>query len=312
MESQKIKLNSGREMPAIGFGSGTSFFNRGDEVAAVIGDAYKAGFRLFDCATIYGTEEGLGAGLTGLGVERGNLFITTKTPDWAWTQAKIEEEVRLSLKRLQLEYLDLVLLHTPAPRKASPKLWLMIEQALTSPGELASLPDPLSADQMNKARLEAWIGLQNCVKKGLVRDIGVSNFTANHLTKLLANPEVTIVPSVNQVEFNPYLVDTELYDFSKEKGILIQAFAPLGNGKDLLVDPLLTKLAEKYSRSPAQIALRWAWQLGLGVVTKTEKVHRMTENLDIFQFELTEAEVKELSGLNKDLRLFGNPHKFPC
>jgi len=293
-------------MPAISFGTGTSFFNRGDEVAAVIGKAYQAGFRSFDCATIYGTEEGLGRGLTSLEAARENLFVTTKTPDWAWTQDQIEEEVRLSLKKLNLEYLDLVLLHSPAPRVHSK----LISKMLT-PDRLAVLPDPENADQMDAARLCAWQGLQDCVSKGLVRDIGVSNFTVNHLEKLLKNSSVRIVPAVNQVEFNPYLVDRPLYDYCKDKGILVQAFAPLGNGKEMLADPVLKELSEKYGKTEAQIALRWAWQMGIGTVTKTEKEERMKENLDYFDFCLDQQETERINGLNKNLRLFGNPAQFP-
>jgi len=304
MEAPKLKLNTGRLIPAIGFGTGTSFFNRGDDVQAVILSAFQAGFRSYDGATIYGTEEGLGRGLAGLAEHRDNLFITTKTPDWAWTQESIEEEVKKSLERLQLDYLDLVLLHTPAPRVS------LFERLKVDPSK-HFIPDAMNEKQMDESRLQAWMGLQNCVSKGLVRDIGVSNFTAKHLKKLLVNGEVCVVPAVNQVEFNPYLVDSPLHDYCKEKGILVQAFAPLGNGKDLLEDVTLNKIAQAHGKTVGQVALRWAWQLGIATVTKTEKVERMKENLNYFDFNLTDTEMKEISSLNKNERRFGDPARFP-
>jgi len=304
MDVPSLVLNSGERIPAIAFGTGTSFWNRGDDVSNVIQDSYQAGFRSYDGAAIYGTEEGLGKGLSNLGVPRSNLYVITKTPDWAWTQETIEAEVRKSLSRLRLEYLDLVLIHSPAPRKT---VFDRLEMDVTSLG----LPDPMDETAMDAARLQAWLGLQNCVKKGLVRDIGVSNFTVSHLSKLLKNPEVSIVPAVNQVEFNPYLVDLPIYTFCKEKDILIQAFAPLGNGKGMLDDPVLKSLAKVHGKTVGQIALRWAWQMGITTVTKTEKKERMLENLSFFDFNLSQSEIDQISNLNRNQRNFGDPAKFP-
>jgi len=299
-------MNTGRSIPAISFGTGTSFFNRPDDVASNISDAYKAGFRCFDTATIYGTETGLGKGIKDLSVDRKDLFITTKTPDWAWDKESIEESVRESLSKLQLDYLDLVLIHTPAPRYDTlRKLELKTEE------DIKNLPDCSDQEVMNAARLQAWLGLQVCVQKGLVRDIGVSNYTVTHLKNLLKYDEVTIVPAVNQVEYNPYMVDTPLYEYCKENKILIQAFAPLGNGKTLMEDEVMQRVAQKYSKTPAQVALRWAWQLGIPTVNKTEKVARMKENLDYFDFNLTDQEMEEITALNKNERRFGDPARFP-
>jgi len=305
MMAPKLKMNTGREIPAIGFGTGTSFFNRGDDVAAVIHQAYQAGFRSFDGATIYATEEGLGRGLSNLGVDRANLFITTKTPDWAWTKESIEAEVLKSMKKLQVDYIDLVLIHSPAPRKP------VLEKMKLEAGVVEALPDPLDEAAMDKARLEAWMGLQQCVSKGWVRDIGVSNFTVSHLRKLLNNKQVTTVPAVNQVEFNPYLVDSLLLDYCKDTKILLQAFAPLGNGKEMLENSVLVDLANKHAKTCAQICLRWAWQLGVPTVTKTEKAARMAENLDYFDFSLSPSEMDQVAALNKDQRRFGDPARFP-
>jgi len=306
-------MNSGREIPAIGFGTGTTFFNRENDVEAAIHQAYQAGFRSFDGATIYATEEGLGRGLSKLGVEREGLFITTKTPDWAWTKESIEAEVVKSMKKLQVDYIDLVLIHTPAPRKSLMEM-VIVKAGLEVEAELmASLPDPMDEAAMDFARVEAWKGLQQCVSKGWVRDIGVSNFTVSHLTKLIKNPEVTIVPAVNQVEFNPYMVNSPLLDYCNKNNILLQAFAPLGTGEfsRLLDNPLLVELAKKHAKTTAQICLRWAWQLGVPTVTKTEKAARMAENLDYFDFSLSGSEMDQITGLNRDERRFGDPARFP-
>jgi len=116
---------------------------------------------------------------------------------------------------------------------------------------------------------------------------------------------------LKKVEFNPYLVDTPLLDYCRANKILLQAFAPLGNGKDVLEDAVLKDLAAKHGKTCAQIALRWAWQLGVATVTKTEKVARMKENLDYFDLRLSEAEVEQISSLNRNERRFGNPARFP-
>lgn len=301
-----IAMNTGRMIPAISFGTGTSFFNRPDDVASHIHDAYQAGFRCFDTATIYSTETGLGRGIKELNVDRKDLFITTKTPDWAWDKESIEQSVRESLAKLEVDYLDLVLIHTPAPRYDMLKrLGLMTED------EIKKLPDCTSQEVMDNARLQAWLGLQQCVDKGLIRDIGVSNYTVSHLKNLLKHKEVTIVPAINQVEYNPYMVDKPLYDFCKEKTILVQAFAPLGNGKTLMEDPVMQRVAQKYNKTAAQVALRWALQIGVPTVNKTEKVHRMKENLDYFDFNISDQEMEEISALNKNERRFGDPARFP-
>ncbi|XP_023340015.1 uncharacterized protein LOC111710189 [Eurytemora carolleeae] len=307
MVVSSIKLNTGRSIPGVGFGTGTSFFNRGDAVADVVKHAYQAGFRSFDCARIYGTEEGLGRGIAELGVDRSELYVTTKTPDWAWSKETIVAEVEGCLKRLKLDYLDLVLHHSPAPR-----IGAKFMATYLTPEEIKNLPDPLDEAVMDTCRLQMWLGLQLCVEKGLVRDIGVSNFTVNHLKKLLKNPEVTITPAVNQVEFNPYIVDSPIQEYCKQTGILLQAYAPLGNGKDMLLsDPVLERIGGVHNKTAAQVALRWSLELGHCIVTKTEKFDRMKENLDLFNFTLSREEIDQITALNKNKRNFPDPSQFP-
>jgi len=306
LKVESLTLNTGREIPAIGFGTGTSFFNRGDDVASLVGHAFQTGITSFDTAVIYGTEAGLGQGLSGLSCPRSSLYITTKTPDWAWTREEIVAEIEKSLKLLQVTYLDLVLLHTPAPRKGA----AFLKKALTDQ-QIEQLPDPMDGKVMEGKRLSAWQGLEDCVERGLVRDIGVSNFTAHHLHQLIIQPGIRIRPSVNQVEFNPYQTDQELYKFCKKEGVLLQAFGPLGNGREMLSDPSLVKISQRKRKTTAQVSLRWAWQLGVATVTKTEKIPRMKENIDIFDFELDSDEMEEISALNKNIRIFGDSSRFP-
>jgi len=305
LQVKTLALNTGREIPAIGFGTGTSFFGRGDDVAALVGHAFQAGLTSFDTAVIYGTEEGLGKGLSGLSCPRPSLYITTKTPDWAWTKEEIVKEVEKSLILLQVSYLDLVLLHTPAPRKDG-----AVQKKAMTQEVIDRLPDPQDAEAMEATRLSAWQGLELCVERGLVRDIGVSNFTVHHLSQLLSK-DIKIRPSVNQVEFNPYQTDPDTYNFCKKEGILLQAFGPLGNGREMLTDPVLVEISKKKKKSTAQVSLRWAWQLGVATVTKTEKIPRMKENIDIFDFDLDSEEMKKISGLNRNSRIFGDYSRFP-
>lgn len=305
MTVPSITLNSGRGIPAIGFGTGTSFFNRGEAVASLVGEAVKAGVTSFDTATIYGTEEGLGQGLAGL-EQRSGLYLTTKTPDWSWTKAEVVEEVELSLKRLQVDVLDLVLLHTPAPRT---KLHVMKKKLEDEPHRI--IPDPQDAPAMKLARQSAWSGLETCVARGLVRDIGVSNFTPLHLQQILDSPGLKIRPAVNQVEFNPYQTDPTLLAFCREKNILLQAFGPLGNGREMLSNPVLVKIGQETGKTPAQVSLRWAYQMGVATVMKTERPERMKENIDIFDFTLNQQQMDSIKELNKNLRLFGDPSGFP-
>jgi len=303
---ENLTLNSGRKLPGISFGTGTSFFNRGGDVTALVAPAFEAGFTSFDTAVIYGTEEGLGAGLAKFDCPRSDLYITTKTPDWTWTREEIIAEVEKSCTRLQVSYLDLVLLHTPAPRKGA----AFLNNILTEE-EINKLPDPKDGNVMKEKRFSAWQGLEDCVAKGLVKDIGVSNFTVHHLSQLLNQPGLKIKPSVNQVELNPYQTDLETYNFCREQGILLQAFGPLGNGRELLTDPVLVEISESKKKTTAQVCLRWAWQLGVATVTKTEKQARLRENIDIFDFELSKEEMEKITGLNKNLRIFGDPSRFP-
>ena len=313
------QLNTGTLLPSVGFGTGTSFFNRVGDVAACVGQAYSAGYRLFDTAMVYGTEEGVGRGVEDLiknGVQRKDIFVTTKISPWKWRQ--VEEEINKSLEKLKVDKIDLVLIHSaglPIDRsKMSEKLRKRIPEE-----ELKEFPS--TGEGLRKLRLHIWGKLELLVKQGKIQDIGVSNWTSKHINQLMDDGQVTLAPAVNQIEFNPYLVDEDILETCAKYKIVVQAYAPLGNGKNmpnrhlagsqeslqyLLDDPKVVSLSAKYRKTPAQICLRWALQRGVVLVLKTENKMRMEENLDI-EFVIAQEDMVEMDTLkSRNQRLFGN------
>ena len=258
-------LNTGAKMPLEGFG----VFQIPDakECEQVVYDAIRTGYRLLDTAASYGNEEALGNGVTraiseGL-VTREELFVTTKV--WVSdmkTEETAYEAVKTSLKKLDMEYVDLVLLH----------------QAL---GDYFA----------------AYRGITRAYKEGLAKAIGVSNFYPFVLANLCANVEV--IPAVNQVELHPFFQQEDALALMKEYGVAPQAWGPLAEGKHgIFTDPVLTKIGEKYGKSAAQVVLRWNTQRGVSVLPKSVHVERMKQNIDIWDFTLTEEEMAEIAKMD--------------
>ena len=256
-----ITLNTGAKMPLEGFG----VFQIPDaaECEQVVYDAIKTGYRLLDTAASYGNEEALGKGVKhaiadGL-VTREELFITTKV--WI-TDMKTEnsayEAVKTSLRKLDMPYVDLVLLH----------------QAM---GDYFA----------------AYRGITKAYKEGLTKAIGVSNFYPFVLVNLCANVEV--IPAVNQVELHPFFQQEDALAVMKEYGIAPQAWGPLAEGKHgIFKDPLLTEIGAKYGKTAAQVVLRWNPQRGVSILPKSVHVERMEQNLDIWDFSLTDEEMEQI------------------
>ena len=258
-------LNTGAKMPLEGFG----VFQIPDakECEQVVYDAIRTGYRLLDTAASYGNEEALGNGVKraiseGL-VTREELFVTTKV--WVSdmkTEETAYEAVKTSLKKLDMEYVDLVLLH----------------QAL---GDYFA----------------AYRGITRAYKGGLAKAIGVSNFYPFVLANLCANVEV--IPAVNQVELHPFFQQEDALALMKEYGVAPQAWGPLAEGKHgIFTDPVLTKIGEKYGKSAAQVVLRWNTQRGVSVLPKSVHVERMEQNIDIWDFTLTEEEMAEIAKMD--------------
>ncbi|AYK58464.1 glyoxal/methylglyoxal reductase [Bacillus subtilis subsp. subtilis] len=263
-----VKLHNGVEMPW--FGLGVFKVENGNEATESVKAAIKNGYRSIDTAAIYKNEEGVGIGIKESGVAREELFITSKVwnedQGYETTLAAFEK----SLKRLQLDYLDLYLIHWPGKDKYK----------------------------------DTWRALEKLYKDGKIRAIGVSNFQVHHLEELLKDAEIK--PMVNQVEFHPRLTQKELRDYCKAQGIQLEAWSPLMQGQ-LLDNEVLTQIAEKHNKSVAQVILRWDLQHEVVTIPKSIKEHRIIENADIFDFELSQEDMDKIDALNKDERVGPNP-----
>jgi methylglyoxal/glyoxal reductase len=265
------KLHNGVEMPW--FGLGVFKVQEGSEVIDSVKAAIKNGYKSIDTAAIYGNEEGVGQAIKESGAPREELFITTKV--WNSEQGYDSALAAFdeSLSKLGLEYVDLYLIHWPVKGKYK----------------------------------DTWRALEKLYKDGRVRAIGVSNFHVHHLEDLLETAE--IVPMVNQVEYHPHLAQLELREFCKQKGIQLEAWSPLKQGQ-LLDEPVITEIAEKHKKSPAQIILRWDLQNEVITIPKSVKEHRIIENADIFDFELSSEDMEKIDALNKNERVGADPDNF--
>lgn len=266
-------LHNGVEMPW--FGLGVFKMQGGEEAVSAVKFALELGYRSIDTAAVYRNEEGVGQAIAEFSIPREELFITTKVwnseQGYETTLAAFDE----SMEKLGLDYLDLYLVHWPMPEKGKYK--------------------------------ETWKALEKLYKDGRIRAIGVSNFQIHHLEDLMADCEV--VPMVNQVEYHPRLTQKELHDFCKKNKIQLEAWSPLMQGQ-LLDDPTLMEIANKYNKSVAQVILRWDLQNEVVTIPKSVKPERMKENADIFDFELSTEDMKKINSLNEDRRVGPNPDEF--
>ncbi|GAA2814624.1 aldo/keto reductase [Saccharopolyspora taberi] len=268
-----ITLNTGAEMPQLGFGV---FQVPADEVVEPVLTAIEAGYRSIDTAAVYGNEEGVGKAIAEAPVAREDLFVTTKL--WNDRQG-YDSTLRAfdeSLTKLGLDYVDLYLIHWP------------------SPGQ--------------DLFVETWKAFEKLHADGRAKAIGVSNFQIPHLRRL--SEETEVVPAVNQIELHPNLPQSNLRAFHSEHGIATEAWSPLGQGKGLLDDATLGSLAEKYGKSPAQIALRWSIQQGNVVIPKSVTPSRVRENIEVFDFELADDDVAEINSLETGVRVGPDPDVF--
>jgi diketogulonate reductase-like aldo/keto reductase len=268
-----IKLNNGVEMPQLGFG----VFQVPDaETTAAVSAALHAGYRSIDTAALYGNEAGVGKALAASGLDRDELFITTKVWNSEQGYDKTLRAFDASMKKLGLEQLDLYLIHWPTPAR--------------------------------DLYVETWKAFEKLYADGRVRAVGVSNFQPAHLERILDTGGT--VPAVNQVELHPYLQQIEVRAFDAKHEIATEAWSPLAKGGNLLSEPAIVALAEKHGRTPAQVVLRWHLQLGNVVIPKSVTPSRIRENIDVFGFTLTNDEVASLSTLDKGERTGPDPDTF--
>ena len=264
-------LHNGVKMPWLGLG--VFKVEEGEEVEKSVETAIKLGYRSIDTAAIYRNEEGVGRAIKASGVPREELFITTKVWNKAQGYEITLEAFERSMSKLGLDYLDLYLIHWPVKGKY----------------------------------LDTWRALEKLYKDGKVRAIGVSNFQIHHLQDIFKMAEVK--PMVNQVEYHPKLAQVELLSFCKENNVQMQAWSPLMQGH-LLENEVIKAIGEKHGKSVAQVILRWDLQNGVVTIPKSVKEHRIKENADIFDFELTIEEMEKINALNEDKRIGPDPDNF--
>ncbi len=259
-------LSNGVKVPCIGYG--TYLTPDGEVAKNSVMEALKVGYRHVDTAFAYGNEAAVGEGIKASGVKREDIFVTTK--HWVTMRGyeKASEAIDISLKNLGLDYLDLYLIHWPCVEKVSPD-WKEINAG-------------------------TWKAFEDAYKAGKIRAIGVSNFQKKHYDALAEMCEIK--PMVNQIEFHPGYTQMETVNYSKEQGMLVQAFSPLGCGA-VLGDETLKGIAAKYNKSVAQICLRFVLQSGLNVLTKSVTPSRILENTQIFDFELSAEDMAVITAM---------------
>jgi 2,5-diketo-D-gluconate reductase A len=260
-------------MPHLGFGV---FQVPPHEVIEPVATALEAGYRLIDTAAAYQNEEGVGKALADSGIPRDELFVTTKLWNADHGRDNTLRAFDQSLRKLGLDVIDLYLIHWPVPSK--------------------------------DLYVETWQALQHIYSEGRARAIGVSNFTQRHLNRLLT--ETDVVPSVNQVELHPRFPQDELRAFHDQHGIVTEAWSPIGQGQGLLDDPVITGIAERIGRTAAQVVLRWHVQRGTVVIPKSVTPERIRSNIEVFDFELEQADMAALTGLGSGQRIGPDPEKF--
>jgi 2,5-diketo-D-gluconate reductase A len=256
-----LRLNDGHTMPQIGLGTASL-----DDatVAPVIVTAIEAGYRHIDTAYRYGNQRGVGKGIRDSGIDRAELFVTTKLDGEFQGNNRAIAGLDECLRQLGMDYVDLLLIHWPLPQR--------------------------------NQYISTWKTFETLLAAGKTRSIGVSNFKPAHLDRLLA--ETTIRPVANQIQLNPRITRPDHVAYDRDHDIVTVAWSPLGQGKGLLNEPVLTAIGAKYGKTPAQVVLRWDIELGIATIPRSSNPGRLAQNLDIFDFTLTADEIAAISALD--------------
>ena len=274
---ETVQFYNGRTMPKIGLG--TYRVKDSDECRESVKHAIEQGYRSIDTAMIYGNEEtvgqGIKEGLKSTGLSREDLFITSKLWLTDFGRQNVEDAYRQSVAKLGLDYLDLYLMHWPGTNEA--------------------------------VMIDTWRGMEDLYKQNQVKNIGVSNFTPEHFEALLA--QVSIKPVINQVEFHPYLTQNELRKYLEAQNIIMESWSPLMNSQ-ILHDEVINEVANEVGKTPAQVVIRWNIQHDVVVIPKSVTPHRIEENLDVWNFELSDNQMERIDQLNQDKRIGPNPLEF--
>lgn len=261
LDTKKVMLNSGYEMPIVGIGT---YGLRGDVTANSVSTALKNGYRLIDTAYMYHNEKNVGEGIVSSGVPREEIFIITKLYMNQYSDAK--NAIDEALEKLGVEYIDMMLLHHPG-----------------------------------RDDVKAYKAMEDAVKEGKIRSIGLSNYYIKELSEFL--PKVSIAPALVQNEIHPYYQDSDVVNFIQQKGIVVQAWYPLGGRgytKALLSDKTISEIAKAHNKSSAQVVLRWNLQRGVVVIPGSSNEAHIKENIEIFDFELRSEEMSRIDALNRD------------
>ncbi|PAV89606.1 hypothetical protein WR25_19649 [Diploscapter pachys] len=300
MVSATIKLSSDYEMPVVGLGTWQS---KPGEVSKAVEAALLNGYKHIDCAHAYENQKEIGQTLHKLfsegKVKREDIFITSKVWNTFHSYEKAKSNIDTILSDLQLQYIDLLLIHWPTGFEEGSELF------------------PKKTDGSNKMRysdvdyLDTWKALEEAVEAKKVRSIGVSNFNHKQIERVLEKAKIK--PAVNQVELHPYFQQKKLRDFCQQHNIAVTAYSSLGNpgsaffrkegDPNVITEPVIKKIADAHGKSTAQVALRWAIQLGIIVIPKSVSEERIRQNANLFDFNLTDAEIKEIEGLDQGWRI---------
>jgi 2,5-diketo-D-gluconate reductase A len=269
-----ITLNNGQTIPQFGFGV---FQIEPKDTVAAVSTALEAGYRHIDTAEMYGNETEVGEAIASSGLDRGEVFVTSKLSNDAHEPDEARQAFEETLKALGTDYVDLFLIHWPLPTRYG--------------GDF----------------VQTWQTLEEFYREGRARSIGVSNFQPQHLRRL--HGETQIIPAVNQIEVHPYLTQDDVRALCVEHQIAVEAWSPLGQGS-VLDDPVVRTIAERNSKIPAQVVLRWHIQRGDIVFPKSVTPDRIRENIDIFDFELTADDHEVITALDRGMRVGPDPDTF--
>jgi 2,5-diketo-D-gluconate reductase A len=268
-----ITLNNGVEIPQLGFGV---YQIPPEETAKAVQAALEVGYRHIDTAEMYRNEQGVGEGIRNSGIPREEVFVTSKLNNGFHAHDDALKAFDGTLEALQSDYVDLFLVHWPLPG--------------------------IDVDYV-----ETWKAMEEIYRSGRAKSIGVSNFKEHHLRKLFADTEIR--PAVNQIEVHPYLAQDELRAFDADHEIATEAWSPIAQGK-VLTDPTIVRVAERHGRTPSQVTLRWHVQRGDIVFPKSVTRSRVEENFDVFDFALTEDDMREITALDRGERTGPDPDTF--
>jgi 2,5-diketo-D-gluconate reductase A len=268
-----ITLNNGVEIPQLGFGV---YQVKPEETAQAVQTALEVGYRHIDTAEMYRNEAGVGEGIRNSGIPREEVFVTSKLNNGFHAHDDALAAFDGTLQALKFDYVDLFLIHWPLPG-------------------------------IDVDFVETWKAMEEIYASGRAKAIGVSNFNASHLRKL--HGETQVIPAVNQIEVHPYLAQDELRAFNAQHQIATEAWSPIAQGR-VLDDPALLRVAERVGRTPAQVTLRWHIQRGDIVFPKSVTRSRIEENFALFDFELSEDDLREITALNRDERTGPDPDQF--